>query len=214
MPRLRGADLLIVIGTSLTVHPFASLTSLVPVGCPRVLINMDPAGDFGTRADDVTLLGRCDEIVRDLCRELSWEEELDREWGKTEILRPLEQLLVATPQTGGDLAASTNDTTDAVPPPKTVAEASESSPAVATQEAQDARVEAAVDALVEQIGKGLEISEGEGHRTPTTVTIAHEVATAEETKVASDSKAPGDTPKTDDASSERKEDSPSAREKL
>ncbi|EIW59108.1 NAD-dependent deacetylase sirtuin-2, partial [Trametes versicolor FP-101664 SS1] len=84
VPRLRSADLLIVIGTSLTVHPFASLTSLVPEGCPRVLINMDPAGDFGGRADDVTLLGRCDEIVRDLCRELGWEEELDREWGKTE----------------------------------------------------------------------------------------------------------------------------------
>lgn len=211
MPRLRSADLLIVIGTSLTVHPFASLTSLVPAGCPRVLINMDPAGDFGARADDVTLLGRCDEIVRDLCRELGWEE-LDREWGKTEILRPLEQLLVATPETGGDLAASTTDTTDAVPPLESVAEARGGSLAVATPEAQDARVEAAVDALVEQIGNGLEIFEGEGHRTPTTVTIAPEAATAEETKVASDSKAPDDTAKTDDASSERKEEEPSARE--
>ncbi len=157
-----------MIGASLTVRPFASLTSLVPKGCPRVLIGMDLAGDFGTSADGAPLLGRCDEIARDLCRELGWEEELDRERVKTEILRPLGQLLVTTTQTGGGLAAPANHTTDAVPPPERVAEASEGSPAVATQGAQDARVEAAADALVEQIGKGLEISGGEGHRTPTT----------------------------------------------
>ncbi|OJT08098.1 NAD-dependent protein deacetylase hst2-1 [Trametes pubescens] len=216
VPRLRAADLLIVIGTSLTVHPFASLTSLVPAGCPRVLINMDPAGDFGTRADDVTLLGRCDAIVRDLCRELGWEAELDREWGKTEILHPLDRLLArpATREAGGDLAASTNDTADAVPRTEGVAGASDGSPVVATPEAEDARVEAAVDALVEKIGKGLEISEREGHRPPATVAIAPEAAAAEETKVASDSKPPDDTPKTDDSPSERKEDGPSAREKL
>ncbi|KAJ3002929.1 hypothetical protein NUW54_g5583 [Trametes sanguinea] len=92
VPRLRSANLLIVIGTSLTVHPFASLTTLVPDGCPRVLINMDPAGDIGTRPDDVVLLGRCDEIIRDLCRELGWEQELDREWAKTEVLKPLDEL--------------------------------------------------------------------------------------------------------------------------
>ena len=88
VPRLREADLLIVIGTSLTVRPFASLTTLVPEGCPRVLINMDPAGDIGTRPDDVVLLGRCDDIVRKICRELGWEKELDREWAKTEIMNP------------------------------------------------------------------------------------------------------------------------------
>ncbi|KAI0712068.1 DHS-like NAD/FAD-binding domain-containing protein [Earliella scabrosa] len=90
VPRLREADLLFVIGTSLKVHPFASLTALVPESCPRVLINMEPAGDIGTRPDDVVLLGRCDEVVRELARELGWEAELDREWAKTELVSPLD----------------------------------------------------------------------------------------------------------------------------
>ena len=92
VPKLREADLLFVIGTSLKVHPFASLTGLVRESCPRVLINMEPAGDIGGRPDDVVLLGRCDDIVRDIAKELGWEEELNREWAKTEILVPLEAL--------------------------------------------------------------------------------------------------------------------------
>lgn len=38
-------DLLIVIGTSLSVHPFASLVTRVPRDVPRILINMLPAGE-------------------------------------------------------------------------------------------------------------------------------------------------------------------------
>ena len=38
------ADLLLVIGTSLKVHPFASLASYVPKNVPRVLINNERAG--------------------------------------------------------------------------------------------------------------------------------------------------------------------------
>ncbi|KAF8555269.1 NAD-dependent deacetylase sirtuin-2 [Imleria badia] len=79
---LRNADLLIVIGTSLTVHPFASLVDLVPDDCPRVLINLDEVGHFN-KQDDMILLGKCDDIVRDLCRELGWEEELEIAWGAT-----------------------------------------------------------------------------------------------------------------------------------
>ncbi|EKM49560.1 uncharacterized protein PHACADRAFT_131245 [Phanerochaete carnosa HHB-10118-sp] len=83
---LRTADLLIVMGTSLTVHPFASLTRMVPEGCPRVLVNMTSAGDIGTRADDVTLLGRTDEVVRELCEALGedWIRELDAMWAETD----------------------------------------------------------------------------------------------------------------------------------
>ncbi|KAG1788683.1 DHS-like NAD/FAD-binding domain-containing protein [Suillus plorans] len=79
---LREADLLIVLGTSLTVHPFASLVDLVPNDCPRVLINLDEVGDFN-KPDDVLFLGKCDDIVRELCKELEWEEELDAAWEKT-----------------------------------------------------------------------------------------------------------------------------------
>lgn len=71
-------------GTSLTVHPFASLAGMVDSSCPRVLINLDHVGDFGSRSDDVVLLGRCDDLVKDLCKELGWEDELLRLWDETE----------------------------------------------------------------------------------------------------------------------------------
>ena len=70
-------------GTSLTVHPFASLAGMVEESCPRVLINLDLVGDFGSRGDDVILLGKCDEIVTELCKELGWEQELLQLWEKT-----------------------------------------------------------------------------------------------------------------------------------
>ncbi|KAI5981719.1 Sir2 family histone deacetylase Hst2 [Pisolithus albus] len=82
IPSLREADLLIVIGTSLTVYPFASLVYFVPEDCPRVLINLVEVGDFD-RPDDLVFIGKCDEIVRTLCRELGWEEELDKVWTET-----------------------------------------------------------------------------------------------------------------------------------
>ena len=81
---MRSADLLIVMGTSLTVQPFASLAEMVNESCPRVLINLDLVGDFGSRADDVILLGKCDEIVTELSKELGWERELLRLWEQTE----------------------------------------------------------------------------------------------------------------------------------
>lgn len=79
---LGKADLLIVMGTSLTVHPFASLVDFVPDDCPRVLINLDEVGHFN-RPHDVVILGKCDEIVRELCTELGWEKELDDAWEET-----------------------------------------------------------------------------------------------------------------------------------
>lgn len=82
IPSLREADLLIVIGTSLTVYPFASLVYFVPEDCPRVLINLVEVGDFD-RPDDLVFTGKCDGIVRVLCRELGWEEELDKAWVET-----------------------------------------------------------------------------------------------------------------------------------
>ncbi|KAK7690069.1 hypothetical protein QCA50_006715 [Cerrena zonata] len=84
IPLLHSADLLIVMGTSLTVHPFAALSKMVPEGCPRVLVNLDEVGDFGTRSDDVICLGKTDDIARELCKELGWEDELDAAWKETE----------------------------------------------------------------------------------------------------------------------------------
>ncbi|KAI0248635.1 DHS-like NAD/FAD-binding domain-containing protein [Lactifluus subvellereus] len=78
--QLINADLLIVMGTSLTVHPFASLVNMVKGRCPRVLINLDDVGGIGSGLNDLVLLGKCDDIISDLAKELGWEEELDREW--------------------------------------------------------------------------------------------------------------------------------------
>ncbi|KAI0057778.1 NAD-dependent deacetylase sirtuin-2 [Artomyces pyxidatus] len=83
IPELRKADLLIIMGTSLTVHPFASLAGMVPRNCPRVLINLDQVGDLGDAEDDFLLLGKCDDIVVELAKALGWEAELRREWEMT-----------------------------------------------------------------------------------------------------------------------------------
>lgn len=90
---MESADLLIVMGTSLTVHPFASLAWMVADSCPRVLVNLERVGDFGSRPDDLILLGQCDDYVRKLCKELGWLEDLERLWEETKesvVTDPLE----------------------------------------------------------------------------------------------------------------------------
>ncbi|KAL4917465.1 DHS-like NAD/FAD-binding domain-containing protein [Aspergillus aurantiobrunneus] len=75
-----SADLCIVMGTSLSVQPFASLPSFVSEGVPRVLINRERVGGMGSRPDDVLILGDCDDGVRKLAQALGWGEELERLW--------------------------------------------------------------------------------------------------------------------------------------
>jgi NAD-dependent histone deacetylase SIR2 len=48
-----------------------------------VLINLDRVGGLGTRADDVLLLGDCDEGVRKLADALGWRDELEALWRET-----------------------------------------------------------------------------------------------------------------------------------
>ncbi|KAG8726365.1 Sir2 histone deacetylase Hst2 [Ceratobasidium sp. 423] len=79
------ADLALVIGTSLTVHPFARLPEMVSDRCPRALLNMEVAGHF-ERADDVIHLAPCDDAVRELCDLLGWREDLEKTWAETEGL--------------------------------------------------------------------------------------------------------------------------------
>lgn len=74
------ADLIIVMGTSLSVQPFASLPQFAREGVPRVLINKDPVGGLGSRPDDVMILGDCDEGIRKLADALGWREELEEMW--------------------------------------------------------------------------------------------------------------------------------------
>ncbi|KAL2002627.1 hypothetical protein VTN02DRAFT_6335 [Thermoascus thermophilus] len=78
-----AADLCIVMGTSLSVQPFASLPGFCKEGVPRVLINLERVGGLGSRPDDVLLLGDCDAGVRKFARALGWLDELEQLWAET-----------------------------------------------------------------------------------------------------------------------------------
>jgi NAD-dependent deacetylase sirtuin 2 len=97
----RNADLLIVMGSSLVVHPFASLIDKVSSDSYRLLINREIVGEthpelrkmghtkgFWFKNDeemkglskqkkrDVACLGDCDEVINRLCLKLDWLEDL------------------------------------------------------------------------------------------------------------------------------------------
>eukprot|EP00003_Mantamonas_plastica_P011020 TRINITY_DN2059_c0_g1_i5.p1 TRINITY_DN2059_c0_g1~~TRINITY_DN2059_c0_g1_i5.p1 ORF type:complete len:314 (-),score=118.07 TRINITY_DN2059_c0_g1_i5:122-1063(-) len=77
-------DALIVIGTSLTVHPFAGLVSKVGLDVPRLLLNLEMVGTdqfvFSHEEGafrDVNHLATADEGCRELARLFGWLDELD-----------------------------------------------------------------------------------------------------------------------------------------
>lgn len=78
--RIAEADLVLVMGTSLKVHPTARMPGLAKDGVTRVLINLEKVGDFGKRPEDICILGGCDEGVRALADALGWREELEMLW--------------------------------------------------------------------------------------------------------------------------------------
>ena len=77
------SDLIIVMGTSLTVQPFASLPGMTREETPRLLINKERVGGIGSATDDVLLLGDCDDGVRQLAEACGWLDELEALWAKT-----------------------------------------------------------------------------------------------------------------------------------
>jgi len=80
---VRDADLCIVLGTSLSVHPFASLPQQVGESVPRLLINMEQVGTLGSRPDDVLILKDCDTGVKEFTAALGWTDELEDLWAGT-----------------------------------------------------------------------------------------------------------------------------------
>jgi len=101
---LSVCDLLLVMGTSLQVQPFASIIDRVKPDCPRVLINLEAVGEmddlesfgrmFGRfretgfdfegrlrggekKARDVCYLGEADDGVMELASLLGWKDELE-----------------------------------------------------------------------------------------------------------------------------------------
>ncbi|KAL8873642.1 MAG: hypothetical protein Q9174_000920 [Haloplaca sp. 1 TL-2023] len=83
-----AADLALIMGTSLTVQPFASLPGYCADGVPRVLVNQDRVGGLGSRADDVLILGDIDEGVRKLALAVGWSEELDALYRASQFEQP------------------------------------------------------------------------------------------------------------------------------
>ena len=78
---LRKCDLLIVIGKSLQVHPFASLVDYVPEDTPRLLIYREAVGPFARlkkgRGRDAFWEGDADVGVKKMAEALGWAEELE-----------------------------------------------------------------------------------------------------------------------------------------
>jgi NAD-dependent histone deacetylase SIR2 len=77
---LEQADLAIVMGSSLSVYPFAALPQRIEHDVPRALLNMEKVGEIGSRRDDVVWLGECDDAVRELAEQLGWWEEMEEIW--------------------------------------------------------------------------------------------------------------------------------------
>ena len=85
MADVPSASLLLVMGTSLEVHPFAGLVGETRRGTPRFLINRERVGqslgpfsrgfDFDSPTDGF-FCGDTDDAVRQLCVLLGWESEL------------------------------------------------------------------------------------------------------------------------------------------
>ncbi|KAK8894822.1 hypothetical protein M9Y10_023260 [Tritrichomonas musculus] len=75
-----SCQLLITIGTSLKVYPFASLASYSSKGVPRFLINNEEAGDFSfsnSESNDYFIKGDCQQAITDLSEDLGWSNELN-----------------------------------------------------------------------------------------------------------------------------------------
>lgn len=77
-------DLLLVMGTSLEVEPFAGLVSLVSSNTPRVLVNKEvvwPFDSHGKRPNDVIMTGDLVESLQYLVKEASWVSDLEQLMG-------------------------------------------------------------------------------------------------------------------------------------
>ena len=72
--------LVIVVGTSLAVYPFASLPEEIPRKVKRVLCNLETVGDFKTnkRSTDLIVNQYSDAFAEQLVEELGWQEDFEK----------------------------------------------------------------------------------------------------------------------------------------
>jgi len=57
----------------LQVYPFAGIADAVPHGVPRILINRELVGSFGSRKEDFVLPGDLTESVKKLSEEMAFK---------------------------------------------------------------------------------------------------------------------------------------------
>ena len=77
--RLKEADLVIVMGTSLVVFPFASLVKLIPKKVPVVLINREDSFSQRKQGDNyLFLVGDLDQNVENLVKDLHMKEAYEQ----------------------------------------------------------------------------------------------------------------------------------------
>ncbi|XP_029642870.1 NAD-dependent protein deacetylase sirtuin-3 isoform X2 [Octopus sinensis] len=71
-------ELVLIMGTSLEVHPFAGIIDYAPSTVPRILFNMKAVGPFRTssRANDFTVEGDLTESLEQLVTQLNWQAEM------------------------------------------------------------------------------------------------------------------------------------------
>lgn len=77
----READLLLVLGTSLEVEPFAGIVNAVRFNVPRLLFNRDLVGPFRPkhrRRSDVAVTGDITEHVKKFVELLNWTNDVER----------------------------------------------------------------------------------------------------------------------------------------
>ncbi len=87
------ADLIIIMGTSLQVHPFASLPIVTTQECWKVVFNMNHVGKFGydfLSSNSLFLQGKTDQVVYNFIHDSGLENQflefLKLEFGEQEIL--------------------------------------------------------------------------------------------------------------------------------
>ena len=90
----KDVDLIIIMGTSLKVHPFASLPSLTNRNAYVMVFNMEEVGEFNyydLSKDSIFILGKTDQNIIKFLKDINWYDEFAR-FIKKEYNEKLENL--------------------------------------------------------------------------------------------------------------------------
>lgn len=83
-----NCKLMVIIGTSLLVNPFASIIDYVKPEVPRFLINNEVSGDFKFKekgSNDYFIQGDCQEILKELAGQLGYDNDIKNVMSKCRI---------------------------------------------------------------------------------------------------------------------------------